>query len=773
MSNRNSHYVYNLCKQIKNRDERISEIDDAIKNKKISHIEGSKIKKKLVKKPSAYLVYCVLKKYSNFNNRLTREDIIQKIYDDYGIKIKSKDTISSAIEEIGFINYIDLKENSFDKLEETVIVKAGKTGFFLLDSEKLSLGEISFIMNSILASNSLTKDETKKFVNKILKLNESDVTFHDILKIKSNFVYNPSLIKNMASSTLEKLAIITRAKEQKKDISFLAGEGYLHDDAPKAKEIFSKKRVITMTPYYLFCKDERQMVLGSVANPSFDYRKSEDSTNRKYLLFIAYVQNMEKVQILDTNTPLKLYSKMNLDFLVSQVIQGRAFIKEGVFTPEEFKIENYWFACGSKRELKIAMEFFNIVPAMEQEVIKKKFTFNYFKELKDDLKSFPIVHTMSDVTTLGLVSGKYNLFTNAYCDRQTFEAFLSLCKTYKYNYLVYYWVDPQILTVAYYYEDYIAQLENEDEELILKKEKIINFNEHLAIFLLAFKRWLGYDKKSLEAYIKDKKLVEETLIIGKEQTPKIINYLMEKSLKFFDVYFKDITKDNVLESLSNSQLIHLHSYLSFEELSSIGLDLNYLNSRGILSSFNGEQKVDTTDIILLGRGYRQELVTTNILGKNILITSKNRSDRLTFISSILRDCAWTKNNYNFLIFSDKVGLFKCKENNSLVVKEIKDKKDLMHLLKCYKELNLKNIVFVIEDLNLTSSQTSNDILDLIHASLLDNNITLIYSCDNENRISADMLSLFTLVFRPNYLKRILNVKVNNDERLYKMYPFAD
>lgn len=46
--------------------------------------------------------------------------------------------------------------------------------------------------------------------------------------------------------------------------------------------------MIIMTPYYLFTKDNKEMVLGSIANPNFDYNKEENSSNKKKFIVLGY-----------------------------------------------------------------------------------------------------------------------------------------------------------------------------------------------------------------------------------------------------------------------------------------------------------------------------------------------------------------------------------------------------------------------------------------------------------------------------------------------------
>ena len=63
MKKSNAYYVYNQCKVCKNRKERIQIINDSLKAGKITKKEAEDIKRKLIKKPTSYLVYSILKKY--------------------------------------------------------------------------------------------------------------------------------------------------------------------------------------------------------------------------------------------------------------------------------------------------------------------------------------------------------------------------------------------------------------------------------------------------------------------------------------------------------------------------------------------------------------------------------------------------------------------------------------------------------------------------------------------------------------------------------------
>ena len=506
MKKSNVYYVYNQCKVCKNRKERIQIINDYLKAGKITKKEAEDIKRKLIKKPTSYLVYSILKKYSSVNNRLTREDIIKKIEEDYGVKIESKDTISAAIEEIGYINYVDLKENTFDKFKESTIVKAGNTGFFLLDSEKLSLGEITFIVNAILSSVSLTKKESEEFIKKILKLGESDITFHDLLNVKENYSYNSSLIKIETNSTLDKLSLLTRAKENKKDITFETGVGLINNEVDLKNAFDNKKTTITMTPYYIFSKNGKEIVIGSVANTNFDYLKPESNINHKYLIYLCYVQNMENIQILDTSTPFKIYNKINFDMFISQFINGQAFIKEGPFHPAQLFINKYLCLVKSIYTLKTLIDFFNLPVKTQKQ--RKKININ-----EDIKKNYVISLNEKEQEKLIKESNKYRYKVRFTTDYFKMESFISYIKMYQLDYLIFKKDISGPLRIIYSKEEYRKEL--------IKKYNIENERKYNLTYidnltkLLAIKYKIGEKSDELKHYLIRNKLIEEPLINSK------------------------------------------------------------------------------------------------------------------------------------------------------------------------------------------------------------------------------------------------------------------
>ena len=93
-----------------NQKERIEEIEGVAKTGKITTADRDKLIKKLSRKPSVFLVYLVLRKHFSAENTMSRQDIEDKIEQDYGVSINSLDTITNSINEIGYIKTTTLNQ---------------------------------------------------------------------------------------------------------------------------------------------------------------------------------------------------------------------------------------------------------------------------------------------------------------------------------------------------------------------------------------------------------------------------------------------------------------------------------------------------------------------------------------------------------------------------------------------------------------------------------------------------------------------------------------
>lgn len=750
MKKSNAYYVYNQCKVCKNRKERIQIINDSLKAGKITKKEAEDIKRKLIKKPTSYLVYSILKKYSSVNNRLTREDIIKKIEEDYGVKIESKDTISAAIEEIGYINYVDLKENTFDKFKESTIVKAGKTGFFLLDSEKLSLGEITFIVNAILSSVSLTKKESEEFIKKILKLGESDITFHDLLNVKENYSYNSSLIKIETNSTLDKLSLITKAKENKKDITFETGVGLINNEVDLKNEFNNKKTTITMTPYYIFSKNGKEIVIGSIANTNFNYSKPESNLNHKYLIYLCYVQNMENIQILDTSTPFKIYNKINFDMFISKFINGQTFIKEGPFHPAQLNIIRYLCLVKSIYGLKILIDFFNLPFKTQKQ--KKKIN------ISEDIKNNHVISlNEKEQNRLIKESNKYRFKIQFITDYFKMESFISYIKMYRFDFLIFAKSTSGPLRIVYSKEEY-------DKELIKKYNLENERNYNLTcidnlIKLLAIKYKIGERSDELKHYLIRNKLIEEALINSK----------LKIAANYYYDNFKNKSNKEIFENLNNDQIIYLYKSLNFKELTYIELNLEFLNGLNILQNIDKNSDIDINNFFIIGEE-NNKLITCNL--DNIWYQGITGVGKSTFISSLITDLINLDNNYKFVIYNDK-GIYEYDVDKEYLLKPLlKNAKELINFLSSYQINDNEKLVLILDgaDFDLTYQLGIKEFNKLINKILTEKKIILILTSQGKEFLTKENSNLFNIKINKTQNKDN-GIIINKDGYIYSIMRF--
>lgn len=205
----------------------------------------------------SYLVYQILKKYSNKENPLKRSEIREKLSSDYKIDVKSDDTITKDLKEIGYINWGELEKlvKNKDDVLETIpsVIKNGNKGFFVLADENLNLGETTFLLSSIMSNFSLHKDDVSDIKTKVVRISNSPRNYFNLGKLNQ---INASLRMNTSHEVLENLTIVAKALAKKKDIEFThkleISNNIAGADLVKIRQ--EKRRFVqnlTMAPYYI------------------------------------------------------------------------------------------------------------------------------------------------------------------------------------------------------------------------------------------------------------------------------------------------------------------------------------------------------------------------------------------------------------------------------------------------------------------------------------------------------------------------------------------
>ena len=140
-------------------------------------------------------------------------------------------------------------------------------------------------------------------ISKILKSSISNKNYEDIGKLKDEFSDNflkskDSKFKQIISDSTDKLTLISRAKLLNRDIIFEHQIG-LKNIKESAENLVKKHKAktITMTPYLIFQNNNEIYVLGSAAK-EVDETSLKENNDKKYVLYISKLINMENIKIL-------------------------------------------------------------------------------------------------------------------------------------------------------------------------------------------------------------------------------------------------------------------------------------------------------------------------------------------------------------------------------------------------------------------------------------------------------------------------------------------
>lgn len=178
------------------------------------------------KKTSILLILKVLQEYTDENNYLTYQQIIDKIQMLYGIKLERK-SIASSIEYLQDLDYD--------------IAKKERGGVCLL-SRDLEKSEVTFLIDAIFSSKSIPGKEAKSLADKISK----NLSVHE----RKNYDYLHKTVEVNRTSNKEiflNIELIQEAIERGKRISFQ----YLTYNKQGKKIPRMNGYEYTVSPYYL------------------------------------------------------------------------------------------------------------------------------------------------------------------------------------------------------------------------------------------------------------------------------------------------------------------------------------------------------------------------------------------------------------------------------------------------------------------------------------------------------------------------------------------
>lgn len=229
------------------------------------------------KKASIILVLKVLEEYSDENHYLTHQNIIDKIEAQYGLELERKSIASSLslLEELGYD-----------------IVKGPKGGFALL-SRTLESSEVTFLVDAIFSSKSISGKQARELTKKISSvLSKYDRKTYEYLNKSSD------ISRTSNAEVFYNIELINEAIKRNKWIGFK----YVDYDDDGKETLKFNGYVYHCSPCYLVNNFGRYYFMG--------YRYKYDSVSSYRIDYMKDVYIMEERERLDPKT-LKEFKNYN------------------------------------------------------------------------------------------------------------------------------------------------------------------------------------------------------------------------------------------------------------------------------------------------------------------------------------------------------------------------------------------------------------------------------------------------------------------------------
>ena len=229
------------------------------------------------KKASILLVLKVLEEYSDENHYLTHQNIIDKIDELYGIELERKSIASSLML---------LEELDYD------IVKGPRGGFALL-SRNLESSEVTFLVDAIFSSKSISGKQARELTKKVSSgLSKYDRKSYEYLNKSSE------IVRTTNAEVFYNIEIINEAIKRGKWVGFK----YVDYDENGNETLRFNGYVYHCSPCYLVNNFGRYYFMG--------YRYKYDSVNSYRIDYMKDVYIMEDRERMDPKT-LKEFKDYN------------------------------------------------------------------------------------------------------------------------------------------------------------------------------------------------------------------------------------------------------------------------------------------------------------------------------------------------------------------------------------------------------------------------------------------------------------------------------
>lgn len=253
------------------------------------------------KKTTILYVIDVLKKYTDENHTFTYAEIADKIKEDFHTDISYK-TVSRNIAFL--LDYgLDIKKN-------------GKNGCSLL-SRKFDNSELSFLIDAIFSSKSITSEQAKRIIVELMK----DCSVYE--QKKYDYIYKADKIARPQNREFfYTIDTISRAIETGKQIKFTYNE-ILPDK--KLSTRFNGKQYI-INPYFMINNRGKYYLV-------CNYYKYNDISNYK-------IECISNIKILDT--PIRPMAELNdcKDFDIANYVNEHVYMFSGKTINAVIKVAN-------------------------------------------------------------------------------------------------------------------------------------------------------------------------------------------------------------------------------------------------------------------------------------------------------------------------------------------------------------------------------------------------------------------------------------------------
>lgn len=247
------------------------------------------------KKLSILYILEVLKEYSDSEHLLTQEEIINKIYSNYGLELERK-SISSNIDSLIDFGYDIIKT---------------KNGCYL-NSREFEPSEIQFLVDAIFSSKSINSKHCKELANKLSK------TLSKYDRKQYNYIYKAdSMNRTKNKQVFYTIDILNEAINEGKKVEF----------------VYRNNKTYVSSPYYLVNNQGRYYIVCNV--------KSSDSKINNDSISNYRVDRIVNIKILDSKIiPINTLKDCAKGFDVTDYANKNIYMFSNNMTKAKIKIYN-------------------------------------------------------------------------------------------------------------------------------------------------------------------------------------------------------------------------------------------------------------------------------------------------------------------------------------------------------------------------------------------------------------------------------------------------